>query len=381
MRYPRALGPILLATLLVACGSGAARGGTASGPADSSARTAPSGGSSAGAPGSAAPVAAPTAPGQPPSAIVQAANQEGAIAIYASSNLGKEGAEKLQEAFNQKYGLHATIQYTPSGSMTRDASRAITEIAAGQPPTWDLMMLTDAHYATFFQNDALERVDWAALGMNIPAILGYDGTAINFVSSFVAPAYNPNVIPADQAPKDWNDLLDPKWKGKIGVSTATHHWARLSQAWGDERTTRFMESLAAQQPMLGQTPELYSRLTIGEIGIYASVPDTFAFEAKNTGAPFVQVDTVKPLIATSYVVGLLKGVQHPNLAKLLAVFMTTPEGQAVWDSTVGGTSMYIEGTPAWRYAQGKDYVALDAKFAADELDSRTEKYGRMVGYR
>jgi hypothetical protein len=43
--------------------------------------------------------------------------------------------------------------------------------------------------------------------------------------------------------------------------------------------------------------------------------------------------------------------------------------------------MFIEGTPMWRYAQGKEYVALDAKFAADQLDPLTEKYGRMVGYR
>ena len=374
MRPWHTVGLALVISVLVACGGAAASRSAGGGPADaSSQRGAPS------AP--AAPASNAPAPGQPPSAVLQGAAQEGTIAIYASSNLGKEGAAKLEEAFNQKYGLHATIQYTASSSMTRDASRAITEISAGQPPTWDLMMLTDAHYATFVQNGVLERVDWASLGMSNPTILAYDGVAINYVSSFVAPAYNPNVVPTDQAPKDWNDLLDSRWRGKIGASTATHHWARLAQAWGDERTTRFIEGLAAQQPILGQTPELYNRLTIGEIAVNASIPDTFNFEAKNTGAPFVFVDTVKPLIATNYVVGLLKGVQHPNLAKLLAVFMTTPEGQTIWDNNVGGTSMFIEGTPMWRYAQGKEYVALDSKFAADQLDPLTEKYGRLVGYR
>jgi iron(III) transport system substrate-binding protein len=375
MRHWRTASLALVVTVLVACGGGAAAGRPTGGaPADGgSQRAAPSAPS--------APAASTSAPGQPPSAVLQGAAQEGTLTIYASSNLGKEGVAKLEEGLQQKYGVRATIQYTPSGSMTRDATRAITEISAGQPPTWDLMMLTDAHYSTFLQHEALERVDWAALGVNNPAILANDGIAINFVSSFVAPAYNPNVVPADQAPKDWNDLLDPKWRGKIGASTATHHWARLSQAWGDERTTRFVEGLAAQQPILGQTPELYNRLTIGEIAVNASIPDTFAFEAKNTGAPFALVDTVKPLIATNYVVGLLKGVQHPNLAKLLAAFMTTPEGQTIWDNHVGGTSMFIEGTPMWRYAQGKEYVALDAKFAADQLDPLTEKYGRMVGYR
>jgi iron(III) transport system substrate-binding protein len=369
----RVVGLALVIVLLAACGGAAPSRPAGNAPAEAASPRAPS------APAGGSPAA--SAPGQPPSAVLLGAAQEGTLAIYASSNLGKEGVAKLEEAFNQKYGLQASIQYTASSSMTRDASRAITEISAGQPPTWDLMMLTDAHYATFVQNGVLEPVDWAALGVANPNLLAYDGAAINFVSSFVAPAYNPNVVPADQAPKDWNDLLDPKWRGKIGASTATHHWARLAQAWGDERTTRFVEGLAAQQPVLGGTPELYNRLTIGEIAIDASIPDTFAFEAKSTGAPFVFVDTVKPLIATNYVVGLLKGVQHPNLAKLLAAFMTTPEAQTIWDNYVGGTSVHIEGTPMWRYAQGKEYVALDAKFAADQLDPLTEKYGRMVGYR
>ena len=267
MRYRLKLGLVVVVGLLVACGGGsAAPGGTSAG--QPSAATSSTG-------------AAPT--GGPPSAVVQAAAQEGTLELYTPSSLEKTGAAQLVEAFNRKYGLNVDFNYTPSGSMTRDAARVVTEISAGQPPTWDLMLVTDAHYATLFNNGALERVDWASLGVADASVVTYDGTTLNYATQFVAPAYNPNVVPASEAPKDWPDLLDPKWRGKIGVSTATHHWARLAQAWGDERTTRFMESLAAQQPILGQTPELYNRLTIGEIAIDASIPDTFSLEAKNTG--------------------------------------------------------------------------------------------------
>src|SRR3954468_1367722 len=157
MRPYRTLGLALALAVLVSCGSGStSRPATNPAPDPAAQRAAPSAPSgNANAP----------APNGPPNGVVQAAAQEGTVAIYASSNLGKEGVAKLEEAFNQKYGLHATIQYTASSSMTRDASRAITEISAGQPPTWDLMMLTDAHYATFVQNGVLEPVDWAALGV------------------------------------------------------------------------------------------------------------------------------------------------------------------------------------------------------------------------
>src|SRR5207237_1131315 len=83
----------------------------------------------------------------------------------------------------------------------------------------------------------LEKVDWAALGVG-PRSISYDGSAVMTASTFVAPAYNPNLVSAADAPKDWGDLADPRWRGKMGVSTATHFWARLAQAWGDERVTR-----------------------------------------------------------------------------------------------------------------------------------------------
>jgi iron(III) transport system substrate-binding protein len=362
------LGLVMAAALLVACGSGAS--GSVGGGSGGASK--PSGATGASSVGPAS---------GPPSAIAQAAAQEGTLELYTPSSLEKTGAAQLVDAFNRHYGLNADFNYTPSGSMTRDSARVVTEIAAGQPPTWDVMLVTDAHYATLYNNGALEKVDWAALGVTDPKVITYDGTALNYATQFVAPAYNPNIVSAAEAPKDWPDLLDPKWRGKIGVSTATHHWARLAQVWGDERTTRFMESLNAQQPTLGRLPELYTRLTLGEISIYASITDSYAHEAKQTGAPFVFVDSVKPVIATNYSVGLLKGVKRPNLAKLFAVFMTTPEAQTIWDQLQGQTSMFIQGTPAWQYVQDKEVVALDAKYASDQLEELTEKYGRIVGYR
>jgi iron(III) transport system substrate-binding protein len=362
---------VLLIACCIGCGSGAATsGGTNTGGSASASK--PSGAAS---PSGSAPASGP------PSAVVQAAAQEGTLELYTPTTLEKAGAARLIEAFNRRYGLNADFNYTPSGSMTRDAARVVTEISAGQAPTWDVMLVTDAHYATLYNNGALDKVDWAALGIADPKVITYDGTALNFATQFVAPAYNPNLVSASEAPKDWPDLLDPKWRGKLGVSTATHHWARLGQVWGDERTTRFMEGLNAQQPSLGRLPELYTRLTLGEIAVYASTTDSYANEAKQTGAPFVFVETVKPLVATNYSVGVLKGVKRPNLAKLFSVFMTTPEAQEIWNDQQGQTSMFIQGTPAWQYVQGKDVVALDAKYASDQLEDLTEKYGRIVGYR
>src|SRR5262249_8811200 len=169
--------------------------------------------------------------------------------------------------------------------------------------------------------------------------------------------------------------------GKLGVSTATHHLARLAQVWGDERTTRFVEGLAAQQPALGRLQELQTRLQLGEIAVLSSTYESLIVDTRRAGAPLQFADTVKPIIAAQTNAGVIKGVRRPNLARLMAAFLLSPEGQALWHEAVEESSMFIDGSPAFQYAQGKDVLVLDARFAAEQLEPLTEKYGRMVGYR
>jgi len=375
MRGVAALLVVVVLGLLAGCG-----GGTGAPSASKPAAAAASGGGASAPAGGASAAPSGGAASSPLDALVAAAANEGVFQFYGPSAFSKPEADRLMAAFNQKYGLNIEYQYTPSGSMTRDTARLITEISAGQPPSWDLAMMTDAHYAMLHSNDALEKVDWQALGVN-PSSITNDGTSIMAATTFVAPAYNPNLVRPEDALKDWDDLLDPKWRGKMGVSTATHFWARLAQVRGDERMTRFMEGLAAQEPALGSLPELYNRVTIGELAVFAAVPDSYWIMARRSGAPLSIVETAKPIIAQQYDLGLLKGARHPNQAKLMAAFIVTPEAQALWEEIQGQSSMYVEGTTANRYAQGKEIVTLDQKFGAEQLDQLTEKYGRMVGYR
>jgi len=133
--------------------------------------------------------------------------------------------------------------------------------------------------------------------------------------------------------------------------------------------------------MLGNLPETYLRVTIGELAIFSAAPNVYWRQARETGAAFVPVETVKPLVVQQTNAGLLKGARTPNTAKLLAVYLMSLEGQALWEELQGQTSMFIDGTPNNRYVQGKEIVALDSKFGAEQLDQLTEKYGRMVGFR
>src|SRR5205823_5497770 len=109
------------------------------------------------------------------------------------------------------------------------------ETASGQPPSWDLMTTTDAHYATLAKAGLMGKVDWVKLFAVPEKAVLFGGGGFTFSQQIAVPAYNSKLVQASDI-RAWDDLLDPKWAGRIGVSTATHHWGRLSLSWGDEKT-------------------------------------------------------------------------------------------------------------------------------------------------
>src|SRR3970040_1946490 len=180
--------------------------------------------------------------------VVAAARKEGTIEFYAPSTLTPQGAQALAEAFNRKYGLNVKLIYSPSSQMARDVSRVVTHAAAGAAPEWDLMVVTDAHHATLWLKKRHQPFDYAKLGVD-PQSIQYDNGTVILANQFVLPAYNKKILPPQDVPKRWEDLLDAKWKGgKLGMGTATHHLARLAAAWGEEKTTQYAKDLVCSTP-------------------------------------------------------------------------------------------------------------------------------------
>ena len=173
----------------------------------------------------------------PPDKLIADAKKEGVINFYGPSTLTPQGAGLLEAAFNKKYGLNTKLTFHPSLNMTRDVGKFVGMAATGVAPEWDTMVVT-AHYATLWLRKLVDPYDYKSAGVDLQ-VIHYDNGSISFANQIVLPAYNKKTMPAKDVPTKWEDLLDPKWKGgKLGVSTATHHFARLAVgAWGEEKTT------------------------------------------------------------------------------------------------------------------------------------------------
>jgi iron(III) transport system substrate-binding protein len=140
--------------------------------------------------------------------------------------------------------------------------------------------------------------------------------------------YNTRLVSPDELPKEYSDLLNPKWKGRLGLDSSDFEWyANLRKIWGAERAQKFLEGLKRQEVRLMQGRALLTELLAGgEIAILVNNFLQNAIEAKRKGSP-VEFLALDPVISAAGLVGINKLAPHPNAAKLFVDFVLSKEGQ------------------------------------------------------
>jgi ABC-type Fe3+ transport system substrate-binding protein len=262
--------------------------------------------------------------------------------------------------------------------MDKDLASLITQVATGGATDFDAAVFPDTYHATLWLRKLQVPFDYRVLGVD-PRVINFDSSTVSFANQFTLPAYNKKTLPAKDVPRNWHDLLDPKWKdGKLGVTNATPaHLAVLAMAWGEEETTKYIKALAQQNPVLGRLGETYSRLLLGELAIAVTLTNSFIFTAEKAGAPIVFAD-IEPVVSPAYHVGVLKGARHPMAGHLFAAFLTTPEEQKTWEEFVGHTSAFIPGTRANKYVKGKKVLYM-TQIQSEMIERLTREYTKILG--
>jgi iron(III) transport system substrate-binding protein len=143
-------------------------------------------------------------------------------------------------------------------------------------------------------------------------------------------ARNTNLVSAEEAPRSFADLLDPKWAGKIvkahpsysgTILTATYQMAR-DVGWD------YFEKLAKQRIMQVQSAsDPPKKLALGERALMADGIEYGIFQLKEAGQP---VDVIYPTEGTPLIIGpngILKNAPNPNAARLLQSYMLSAECQ------------------------------------------------------
>jgi iron(III) transport system substrate-binding protein len=306
--------------------------------------------------------------------IAQRASDEGQVQIYWAGQLPEQWRQRFEAGYNQEFGLKVSLQVTSSSLAAPDLRTIDAAVRAGQAPPWDAMIASDSEFATLARDDLLRPREWEPLfGASKQAVL-FDGGAVNFAQQIIRPAYNTNIV----SPSSWEALLDPRWKGRLGLANTADPWVVLSGAWGDDRTTTFLQSLAGQAPVLAPEIDLRKRLENGSLDVVADSSDVVLGEAQSRRAPVAAAD-VQPAVLRSNLAATLRNARHPNAGILFAGFLLTQEGQKLWHDYTGQSSVYVDGSEYQRLLAGKSYALADPGLLLGDWIARQAKYGHILG--
>ena len=246
--------------------------------------------------------------------LIDAAKKEGGKVIVYSS-MESSISDGIAAGFKKKTGLE--MEYW-RGSSTKVLDRTLNEHRAGKPLFDVAITIADPMF--------LMQREGVFAKYESPSAAGYPKSLIdpnlgpNYRTLLIGIVYNKDVIKPADAPKSFEDLVKPQFKGKVIMPDPTQHttttqWvASLPKLLGKEKADKFVRDLAASKPVLAESllPPM-ERAVTGEVPIAITLLHyTYVFSQK--GAPLDYVRMPRLLGDGNYV-GLAGKAPHPNAGK------------------------------------------------------------------
>jgi iron(III) transport system substrate-binding protein len=255
--------------------------------------------------------------------VEEAAKSEGEVVFY--SSLNNEQIVTLVDAFKKKYPSIKPSFFRATSE--RVLHRALTEARAGRFAV-DVVSASGFQVQLMKESGLTQRFVPPEAGSFDEGFKDSDGHWVSVHSLLNSMAYNTQLVKPSEAPKKYEDLLAPRWKGRIGVNLQDPEWyVSLQRRWGKDKARSYLKALAAQQPGVRDGHNLTVQLAAA--GEYQVVTNTYAHIAariKSQGGP-VQHVFDEPVITYVHPIALMKGAPHPNAGKLLMSFILSVEGQ------------------------------------------------------
>jgi iron(III) transport system substrate-binding protein len=199
-------------------------------------------------------------------------------------------------------------------------------------------------------------------------------------SNYKVVAYNTRLVaPADMA-KSYEDLLQPRWNGKILLASNNYEWfGNMVKIMGEEKGLSLMRRLAGQNLMLREGNSLIVQLLLAGEGFFSLASNVDGVEElKAKGAP-VDWLGLEPTISRLHPIALARTASHPNAAKLYIDFVLSREGQEIITKEFIGISDRPDVKKVFSRAGLKLYYA-DLSLA-DRYDEVTKRFDTVFKIR
>jgi iron(III) transport system substrate-binding protein len=283
--------------------------------------------------------------------------------------------EGVMQAFRKKSGLNT--EYWRASAMSV-MNRAMTEYRAGSP-LFDVVLNNSDPLVIMAQDGMLAKYD-------SPTARKYPKEQIDTrfgpITRYgiVGVVYNKNLVKLEDAPKSVEDIVNPKYKGKLVMADPTLHvttiqWlSSLHKIMAKEKTEKFIRDLAAMKPVLVESMlPVSERVANGEIPIGLTFVK-FAYSAAQSGAPldYVRVDR---MLGDSHFIVLSNKAPHPSAGKAFVDFYLDDETMKILAQT--GEFVNRKGVyPPLPGAEKIQYVQMEV-LEAKAFEDKKKEFGKI----
>jgi iron(III) transport system substrate-binding protein len=255
---------------------------------------------------------------------VEAAKKEGRVVIYGTAV--PQVMTLLEKGFEGKYGVN--VEYWRADA-TKVIERATTEWRSGRP-AFDLLTGARGPLLLAKQENIFAKFVPATAASFPAKFKDPDGKLTAWRVTPVGVLFNTEQVKGSDVPKRLDELLDPKWSGKISMPDPSRHTSTAQLLWNfhqvkGEKWMEFVRGLAKQKPFL---VESYSSVPLAIVRGETLLGLTYVQYVAQTKGPigFAQTETV---FGDASDMALSAKAANPNAAKLFIEYLCSSEGQKI----------------------------------------------------
>lgn len=266
-------------------------------------------------------------------ALVAAARAEGELQLsWTAGTMDAPGElQRYVDLFNKSYGLELKVRFVPAGTAAENAARLVDETQAARPAFTDVFVGAETEIAALAREASLAPELWSTWAPNITNLrfVAPGGVAVQVQTRLPGITYNSQKLSGTDIPRSLNDLLQPRFRGRIATTPDVTTLDRLASpdVWAPDKAMAFMRRLAPQVGGVMECGE-EKRIIAGEF-------DAFVFDCGS--ARVAQLKAAGSLIGWSVpadaaflrylYMGVPKRAAHPNAARLWINFMLGRDAQ------------------------------------------------------
>jgi len=308
--------------------------------------------------------------------LAEGAKKERELLLYSTMTVAD--AKALASAFERKHGVRVNHW---RGSAERIVSRAVAEARARRHEA-DVFETSSHRMEALYRERLLEDFHTPALSDIVPEAFprGHRQYVADRFAFFVM-GYNTNLVKREELPATYDELLQPRWTGRITIEGTDVLWfAAVAKAMGEEKGLAYFRRLAAMKPVIRNSHILTAQLVAsGEVPLFLTAYNNNMETLKLKGAP-VDWKPLQPAFGQAAAIAVSKHAPHPHAALLFTGFVLSREGQEILKSVnrVPTSSLVDSPLNKFKYEIISPTLALDEGDKWDKLFSNLFLGGQAV---